>query len=391
MYKIDNISHKSYGFLTVTLTIIMAFVLVIVGILGIFESKQVSAAPISQRNVSGWLPYWTTKTSTNAFLNNASMFTDVSPFWHDTAITTVTSDNPSGVKIVNNDLSYGTRSSVLAQLKTARVPIIPSVTDSTGKLYLSQVMKTPARRASFVRNLTALAVDNNYDGLDLDFEKFAFSDGSKTWATTRPAWISFIKEISASLHAKGKKLTVAVPPMYNSYRNGTSGYWVYDYAGMSPYVDRVRIMAYDYSWDTAGPIGGPLTWVKQLTQYALTQLPANKIQIGTPTYGKDWVTKKVGVGCPTLYTKVYDSSNYLTKVPQTLWKRDAASAERYASYTKRYNDNKCVVTRTVWMPDNITAGARTKTVSSVNRNIGIALWTVGGEAQGTWAAIKANR
>ena len=57
-------------------------------------------------------------------------------------------------------------------------------------------------------------------------------------------------------------------------------------------------MAYDYSTSSTGPIG-PLQWTTNAVTYAVSVIPASKIYIGIPGYGRDWVTKVVGT-CPTL-------------------------------------------------------------------------------------------
>ena len=44
-------------------------------------------------------------------------------------------------------------------------------------------------------------------------------------------------------------LSITTPPLYSA----TTGYWVYDWAGIADKVDRLRIMAYDYSV-SGGPI-----------------------------------------------------------------------------------------------------------------------------------------
>ena len=53
-----------------------------------------------------------------------------------------------------------------------------------------------------------------------------------------------------------------MPPIYDTGRTADSGYWVYDYAAMGTVVDRIRIMAYDYSVGEPGPIA-PLDWVRR--------------------------------------------------------------------------------------------------------------------------------
>ncbi len=82
-----------------------------------------------------------------------------------------------------------------------------------------------------------------------------------------------------------------------------SGYWVYDIGGIGQVADRVRIMAYDYHVKGIGPIA-PMPWVRSIVEYSTSVMPAGKLQIGVPTYGRAW-TRLTGssstlVGnCPT--------------------------------------------------------------------------------------------
>ncbi len=334
-----------------------------------------------KRMMSGWLPYWTTQASVDSVVQNADLFSDISPFWHNAAKST---SSPSGVTIQNNSLSSGSRASHLATLRGRGIAILPSITDGTGAGYMSAAMRNGGKRAALVSQIVNLVTSNGYDGIDLDFEKFAFSDGQSTWSATRPAWVAFVAALGAQLHARGKKLAVAVPPMGVPGNN----YWVYDYAGMAPHIDKLRIMAYDYSWSTPGPIGGPLSWAEQVAAYAVSVVPPSKIQLGTPTYGRDWVKSTSGSGCPSTSQKVYDSKqigSVINNTPASSWKRDGASLERYFNYTVTYGS--CVVSRSAWVPDAVTVAERARIASKYGL-AGIATWTIGGEQSGQWGTLR---
>ena len=130
---------------------------------------------------------------------------------------------------------------------------------------------------------------NGYDGIDLDYEVFAFSDGSSSWAATQPNWTAFVTELGAALKAQGKLLAVTIPPPCNTAGacGPQSGYWVYNIAGIAPAVDRIRIMAYDYHVNGIGPIA-PMPWVRSIVQYSASVMDPAKLQIGVPTYGRAW-------------------------------------------------------------------------------------------------------
>jgi spore germination protein YaaH len=125
-----------------------------------------------------------------------------------------------------------------------------------------------------------------FDGIDLDYEGFAFTDGRDSWPTTQPVWVAFVTELAAALHAKGKLLSVTIPPVW-IVAGATTGYTVYDQPAIGALVDRVRLMAYDFSVGSPGPIS-PMTWINQIIAYSDPVVPNNKLQLGVPSYGRNW-------------------------------------------------------------------------------------------------------
>lgn len=343
-------------------------------------SAQADTAP--KRMMSGWLPYWTNQASVDSFLANSDLFSDISPFWHNAVSSGSTA---SGIAIQNNALSSGTRAGTLAQLKGHGALVLPTITDGSGAGRMSAVLRNATKRAALVSQIAALVNTSGYDGIDLDFETFAFSDGQSSWNATRPAWVAFIASLADTLHASGKKLSVAVPPEGTS----DSNYWVYDWKDIGPYIDKLRVMAYDYSWDSPGPVGGPLSWLQQIAAHAVSVMPGSKVELGTPTYGRDWVKSKSGSGCPSVSQKVYDSNQIgsVLGVPDSSWKRDASSQERYFNYKVTYNNGACTVQRSAWVPDTTTVLARAQIASQYGLS-GLATWTIGGEQASLWAPLR---
>src|SRR5262249_52473674 len=148
--------------------------------------------------------------------------------------------------------------------------------------------------------ITAFADEIHADGIDIDYEQFAYGDGPATWATTSPNWVTFVRELGEALHADGRTLTVSIPPVYDpAVTGGDSGYWVYAPGEIAPFVDSIRIMAYDYSVDAPGPIA-PLAWVTQAVDGVSKAVPEEyhtKLVLGVPAYGANWVTATSGT-CP---------------------------------------------------------------------------------------------
>ena len=145
------------------------------------------------------------------------------------------------------------------------VPLIATIFDDSVAGTMAATIADPASSLGARAADRVVGDQRGFDGVDLDYEKFAYADDRSTWSTTRPNWIAFLTELSTALHAIGKQLIVSVPPVYDDGQTDDSGYWVYDHAAMGPLVDRIRVMAYDYSYQGGepGPIA-PIDWVEQL-------------------------------------------------------------------------------------------------------------------------------
>ena len=254
-------------------------------------SAGATTSPVPRRIVSGW-GYFnsTSSTSLTGLAANADLFTDVSPFWY-TARWSGSSSSIAAASYAAN------KASVLPAIRATGVKVLPTITDGMPAHRMAAVLNGTTTRANLVAQIAAVVTANGYDGIDLDFEGFAFNDGSSTWASTRPGWVAFVKQLYVALHATGKQLSITVPAG-GATSSDSTGYSVYAWSLIGPYVDRLRIMAYDYSPSTPGPIS-PFAWVQRVVAFAVTQVAPGKIQIGVPTYGRDWYTGTVG-SCPTL-------------------------------------------------------------------------------------------
>ncbi|MGH4022590.1 MAG: glycosyl hydrolase family 18 protein [Pseudonocardiaceae bacterium] len=62
-----------------------------------------------------------------------------------------------------------------------------------------------------------------------------------------------------------------------------------DYGAIGRAADEVRVMLYDYHWDTSkGGALAPIAWIQSIMEFAATQVPPHKLILGLGTYGYDW-------------------------------------------------------------------------------------------------------
>lgn len=238
------------------------------------------------RFVSGWVPYWGGPDG-RATLNDpeaALLMSDVSMLWYGIA---------NDGAIVN----LGSSTSLQATVDVARaqgLPVIPAIFDSTAAGVMSGILADPVKRAAHVQNIVQLVMTKNYDGIDIDYEVFAFSHPKSQWPAITVNWVKFVEELGGQLHARGKLLSITVPPVWDfgSPTDGIySGYTVYAQQQIAPFVDRLRLMVYDWSITVPGPIA-PMFWVNSVIAYSNARVPASKLQLGVPSYGRHWSTQK---------------------------------------------------------------------------------------------------
>ena len=343
--------------------------------------------------LSGWLPDYSLARNLPTVEGNLDLIRDISPFWYGlTGETTIKDKYAIG--------KYTTPiEQVIARLKANGLLLLPTITDDNPKLVLANLLANPNSRTNIVQTIKSLVIKYNYDGIDLDFETFYTQDGRSSWVTLKPNWIAFIKELSTALHDQGKLLSVTTPPDFapETKRAGNS---VYSWAEIGPLIDRLRIMAYDFSTTSPGPIG-PLPWSEDAVKYAVTQMPASKVYLGIPGYGRDWITKVDGV-CPKDFaTSVVVGAKAAVIMREALALATSnnatptysdLNAESTFTYKKTYVDptnsaSFCTASRTVWYPDERSYTARTNLVGKYRLG-GIAVWTFGMENAAAIATIR---
>jgi spore germination protein YaaH len=342
--------------------------------------------------LSGWIPYYSIKTSLPAAINNADLIREVMPFWY-----TLKFNGKTQSTVVTDLYSPANPSVPMAQtvgaLRNAGLALIPTITDGTEKDVLAGLLAKPAARTQIVQAITNMVISNNFDGVDLDFEGFAFVDSNKTWPKTAPLWTALVKELSVALHAQKKILSVSTPYVLDP-KGAQRGYYVYAWAAIAPYIDRLRIMTYDYSVAKVGPIG-PISWTERTVQYAVTVMPASKVYVGIPGYGRDWVTAVSGV-CPANVASVIKggakAATFVMRDAQNLAASygvtptfDEKFGEMTFSYQKVYNGTtagglatSCTASRTAWYQDAKSYALRAELVNKYRLG-GLAAWTIGME------------
>jgi spore germination protein len=156
------------------------------------------------------------------------------------------------------------------------------------------ILAAPQRRATAAEHIATLVLNHNFAGINLDFEG--------QFGASRDQYSDLVERIARLLRPAGKWVTVDVVATTRPPGQVPATSWAapYDYRRLAAAADAVVVMAYDYSVQQPGPIS-PLWWVEEVIAYARTVVPAGKLVVGLPFYGRHWVVTNHGtteIGLP---------------------------------------------------------------------------------------------
>lgn len=140
----------------------------------------------------------------------------------------------------------------------------------------TRVLTSPRHRARIVRGLVRMVAAEGWDGVTVDLEELAPTDGV--------GLAHFVERLRSELPRRDLlAVDVTAAPSLAAYaRLG------YRLSALSKVAD-VVLMAYDQHgpWSGPGPIGG-LPWQRACVDAALHDVPAARLVLGVPAYGYTW-------------------------------------------------------------------------------------------------------
>lgn len=145
---------------------------------------------------------------------------------------------------------------------------------------ISQVVNNLDARRRLKDNIIVQLEERGFEGLDIDFEYILASD--------RDAFVDFVAYMQQSVSALGFPTSVALAPKTSDTQIGLL-YEGKDYRRLGEVADYVLLMTYEWGYTYGPPMAvAPLNKVREVVEYAITVIPAEKIHLGIPNYGYDW-------------------------------------------------------------------------------------------------------
>lgn len=232
------------------------------------DPQQLTAFTNNRLDQSVWITPW----NIQSYAKPEFAYSEVSAFW-----LTVASDGYSLESKADWTTWQDFAKAQADKLKTKYVTV------SGDPNIISETITKPEAQTKLIQNLLQIVRDQQFDGVDLDFEGLGDSN--------RELYTNFVRNLKAAFDSYNKKVAVTLEARI-------ANQVPMDWHSLGLIVDEVRIMAYDYHARETGKPGpvAPLGWLKEVTAYAIDNIDSNKIIIGLGNYGYDWTQKADGQG-----------------------------------------------------------------------------------------------
>lgn len=315
------------------------------------ENASKKASPKKEKfSYAAWLPYWKESEALQEIKPNLAKFKELSLFSYEV--------QPDGTIKDKFKIKGELWQNFLPEAKKVKIKTIPTIAWFNGD-EIHKFLSKKKNREKHIAEIISLARENNFDGIDIDYENKK--------AETAASFSRFIRMLSAALHKEGKTFSCSVEartplharliviPKDFKYAN--------DYYVLEKYCDEVRVLAYDQrhidltlNKEKGGdklymPVADP-AWVEKVINETKRYVAPQKIILGIPTFGYEYKIIKNGERYSyekwnsVSYKKAMDLANSLNIKPE----RNSAG-ELSFTYATSTADLTATSTRLVWFTD----------------------------------------
>lgn len=224
--------------------------------------------------------------------------------------------------------------------------------------------KNAQKRA--IKNLIKLIEKYSLVGININLEGVKLANKDK--------FTTFITNLGKKLQKKAIKLGLSIPAKTeNTMDLSWSG--AYDYQALGKSSQEMLIMAYDFHW-AGGPPGpvAPLTWVQDVIDFALMEIPLEKIFLGIPFYGYDWLLESNQRAKGLSYRQIEN----LAKKYNSNIEWDQESCSPYLRYKNESGQHE------VWFENKESVRKKIKLVKEYQL-AGAVFWRLGLEDERIWS------
>jgi spore germination protein len=242
--------------------------------------------------------------------------------------------------------------------------------DELGRIILNDM----AVQNRFLDNIVATARRVGFRDIHFDFEFLRPAD--------REAYNTFLRRARDRFRQQGWLISTALAPKTSAEQQG-AWYEAHDYRAHGEIVDFVVIMTYEWGY-SGGPAMAvsPIGPVRDVLEYALTEMPSKKIMMGQNLYGYDWTLPFVQGSVaravsPQQAIEIAAANNVAIQY-------DARAQAPFYNYTDAEGRR-----HEVWFEDARSIQAKFDLIKELNLR-GISYWKLGLSFPQNWLLITEN-
>ncbi len=151
-----------------------------------------------------------------------------------------------------------------------------------------KILNDKAVQDVLLDNIIKTAKEYGFRDIHFDFEYLKPED--------RENYNEFLRKAADRLHSENLLISTALAPKTSASQTGR-WYTAHDYKAHGETVDFVVIMTYEWGYSAGPPMPvSPIGPVRQVLEYAKSEIPADKIMMGQNLYGYDWTLPYVKGG-----------------------------------------------------------------------------------------------
>ncbi|UJL46439.1 glycoside hydrolase family 18 protein [Virgibacillus sp. NKC19-16] len=237
------------------------------------------------------------------------------------------------------------------------------------------ILTVQAVQNTLLDSVINIATTEGFTDIHFDFEFLPPEDGE--------AYNNFLRRAKQRISEAGLLMSTALAPKTSAEQEG-AWYEAHDYAAHGEIADFVVLMTYEWGYSYGPPMAvSPLDQVRQVVEYALTEMPAEKILLGQNLYGYDWTLPFVEGGDPAEAISPQQAITRAREQNAAIEFDDTSQAPFYMYRDAQGNLHE------VWFEDARSIQAKFDLIKELGL-LGIAYWKLGLAFPQNWLLLQDN-
>ncbi|OZU89495.1 spore gernimation protein [Virgibacillus indicus] len=237
------------------------------------------------------------------------------------------------------------------------------------------ILTVQAVQNTLLDNIINTAASIGFTDVHFDFEFIPPED--------REAYNNFLRKARERFSQAGLLMSTALAPKTSAAQTGLL-YEAHDYAAHGEIADFVVLMTYEWGYSGGPPMAvSPIDQVRRVVEYALTEMPADKIILGQNLYGYDWTLPFVQGGEPARALSPQQAIT-LARENNAVIQYDTVAQAPFFMYTDAEGNQ-----HEVWFEDARSIQAKFNLIKELNLH-GIAYWKLGLAFPQNWLLLDDN-